>query len=511
MHYTFRRVLGKAVVAAVTFGLHATPILAQSTAGNGISGTTATLPERLSDSFAAIAKKVEPAVVSIENKGRLTAPISGASAGGDLPDDVMEYFRRQMPRRPSISVGSGFIIDKAGHIMTNAHVIIGASKLTVTLESGEEYPATVVGFDDETDLAVLHIDAAKDLPFVKFGNSDIARVGEWVLGIGSPFGLTRSVTAGIISQTRRETTSTSFFQKFIQTDAAINKGNSGGPLVNMDGEVIGIISQIATSTGDFNGVGFAFPSTEAAAVRDQILQNGKVRRGYLGAVLESVKPEYAKIYGLTETMGAIVIDVRSDRAGPTPAAIAGLKAGDVIVEFAGEHVQSAQDLIARVSSKAPGEAINLTYYREAGSGVERKTASLKLTERPPQRSAVSTSLDPTSVVIEPNPISRPFGLTLAEPTASATAKYKLEGLRGAIVTDVDLESYIADVRLSNGNAALVEGDLIQRVNREPVSDIASFIKVVKKLKKGDPVVMNVLYADPSANTPQLKIVQFTVQ
>ncbi|HKX82703.1 MAG TPA: trypsin-like peptidase domain-containing protein, partial [Pyrinomonadaceae bacterium] len=240
-------------------------------------------PEKLSVSFAGIAKKVEPAVVSIDAKGKMpeaAAPRSQAAPNDS--DDVMDFFRRQLPRRPSFSVGSGFLVDKAGYVITNAHVVDEAVKITVKLESGEELPARVVGSDDETDLAVLKIEANREFPFVKLGDSTKAEVGDWVLAIGSPFGLAKTVTAGIISQTNRQTAYSSAFQKFIQTDAAINRGNSGGPLVNMDGEVIGINSQIATTTGDYNGVGFALPSNEASYVYEQIVKSGKVKRGYLG-------------------------------------------------------------------------------------------------------------------------------------------------------------------------------------------------------------------------------------
>ena len=253
-------------------------------------------PEKLSKSFAEITKKVEPAVVSIDTK--VTSPQTTAKVSpspGEKDDDIMDFLRRQMAQRPVYGVGSGFIVDKSGYILTNAHVIAGASRITVKLDSGEEYPGTVLGSDDETDLAVVKIDAKKDLPFLTFGDSDKAEVGDWVLAIGSPFGLTKTVTAGIISQTRRETPYATAFQRFIQTDAAINRGNSGGPLVNMDGQVIGVNSQIATSTGDYNGVGFALPSREAENVYKQLSTTGKVRRGYLGVLLDSVKSEYAQV------------------------------------------------------------------------------------------------------------------------------------------------------------------------------------------------------------------------
>ena len=274
-----RRLTGGSNLLLV-FMIAAGTIIAPSQTNTGqVSGNAAVSPAQLSATFAEVAKKVEPAVVNIETKGRVAEPSakSDTTTPAD-PDDIMDFFRRQLPRRPIYAVGSGFIVDKGGLIITNNHVIEGAARITVKLDTDEEYPATVVGADDLSDLAVLKIEAGKELPFVKLGNSDTAQVGDWVLALGSPFGLSKSVTAGIISQTQRETPGGSPFQKFIQTDAAINKGNSGGPLVNMNGEVIGINSQIATSTGDSNGVGFAFPANEAAQVYKQLVANGMLER-----------------------------------------------------------------------------------------------------------------------------------------------------------------------------------------------------------------------------------------
>lgn len=479
---------------------------AQETPAKETSNVT---PQVLSDSFAAVAKLVEPAVVSIDTKGKVPdIATKGDNSPGDS-NDIMEFFRRQMSRRPVYAVGSGFIVDKSGYILTNLHVVEDAARITVKLDSGEEYQAKVVGTDDETDLAVLKIDAGRELPFVKLGNSDTARVGEWVLAIGSPFGLTRTVTAGIVSQVKRETPQGSAFQKFIQTDAAINKGNSGGPLVNMKGEVIGVNSQIATSTGDYNGVGFALPSNEASNVYQQILKNGKVRRGYLGVGLESVKPEFAKVYGLTDAGGAIVTELRDKLS---PAGRAGLQVGDVIVEFGGKKVDSAPDLISLVSSASPDEAISLVFIRENGNALERKTAELRLAERPIQnRPAGPVSerrkLGPESTKVPANP----FGLTLSDLTPSLAASYKLEGQKGVVVKDVNPESYIADVKISNGAEGFSEGDLIRRINRVAVTDLRTFNSIVSKLKPGDAVVMEVLSYSPSGRPPQLKVVQFTVQ
>ncbi|MFL6374640.1 MAG: trypsin-like peptidase domain-containing protein, partial [Pyrinomonadaceae bacterium] len=422
-------------------------------------------------------------------------------------DDIMDFLRRQMAQRPIYGVGSGFIVDRTGYILTNAHVIDGASRITVKLDSGEEFPATVLGSDDETDLAVLKIDAKKDLPFLKFGNSEKAEVGDWVLAIGSPFGLTKTVTAGIISQTRRETPYATAFQRFIQTDAAINRGNSGGPLVNMDGDVIGVNSQIATSTGDYNGVGFALPSHEAENVYKQISTTGKVRRGYLGVLLDSVKTEYAAIYGLKDAGGAIVTDVRDKRG---PAGAAGIEVGDVITEVNGQKVDSAQDLISKIATAGPDSSIAVGYFREVNGKMMPMNTTIKLGERPASRDSNDFN-QRRPLPVEPNKESKPFGLTLVEMTPALATTAKLDGQKGLLVKEISPTSFIADVRTSNGNAALSENDLIRKINRVAATDLRSFNEVVNKLKPGDPVVMEVVVYNPATGTPQLKIVQFTVQ
>ncbi len=462
--------------------------------------------DRAPRSFAEIAKMVEPAVVSIDTKGKGAQTVAKSDPGDS--DDPMDFFRRQLPQRPVYAVGSGFIIDKSGYIITNSHVIEDAARITVKLDDGEEFPATVVGVDgrEETDLAVLKIDAKRDLPFLKFGDSDKAEIGDWVLAIGSPFGLSKSVSAGIISQTRRETPYATVFQRFIQTDAAINPGNSGGPLVNMDGQVIGINSQIATSTGEYNGVGFALPSSEASYVYDQIVHNGKVRRGYLGMNLESVKPEYAKVYGLKDANGAIITEIRDKQS---PAALAGMLVGDVIVEFNGKPVESARDLITRVASTSPNETVSIGVMREVGTSMQPKTFSARLGERPVNDRASKDDGDRRPLRVsgaEP----RPFGLSLTELTPQLAERYKLGVQRGLLVKEINPASYIADVKNSLGIAALSEGDLIQRINRVTVTDLKSFNDIVSRLKPGDPVVLHVL-AYSQSRQPQLKIVQFTVK
>lgn len=473
------------VFAFLAFGTGLIPALAQNPT------------ERLSASFAQVAKKVESSVVNIDVKGR-------------IPEGTVRNRYDDETRRPSRSVGSGFIVDKVGYILTNYHVIDDASRITVRLQTNEEFTARVVGTDEETDLAVLKIEAGRDLPFLALGNSDRVEIGDWVLAIGSPFGLEQTVTAGIISQTKRETPYASAFQKFIQTDAAINRGNSGGPLVDMNGEVIGVNSQIATSTGDYNGIGFALPSNEANYVYRQILQNGRVRRGYLGVLLDSVKKEFAKVYGLTEPKGAIVTDVR-DRSGA--AAIAGLQMGDIIIEFNGAQVANAQDLIEKVAATSPDKEVNLTFLRENGTRLDRKTVLIKLSERPTANLITDTDT-PKKLPLEgtTQKTLQPFGLTLAEMPQQVAVLFKIEGQPGLVIREINPSSYLADLKTSNGvEPALTEGDVIQRINRVAVSDLRTFNEIAAKLKKGDAVVLHVLNFNRQTRGVTQRIVQFTVQ
>jgi serine protease Do len=498
------------VVSRAAFVLSMAVIIAVGNvhAQNGVADRS--LPERLSASFASVARSVEPAVVSIDAKSSIPQVVGKGTTAPSDTDDIMDLFRGQIPARPVYAVGSGFIIDPSGYIITNNHVIADAARIIVKLDSGEELPATVIGTDLETDLAVLKVSFQKPLPFVKLGDSDKTEVGDWVLALGSPFGLDKTVTAGIISQKGRETPYSTAFQKFIQTDAAINQGNSGGPLVNMDGEVIGVNSQIATAGGGSSGIGFALPSTETLSVYRQIVANGRVRRGYLGASLDSVKPEYAKIYGLKDAKGAIVTAVRDKLA---PAATGGLKPGDVIINFNGRAVENAVDLIGKVSGTAPDESVRIEYLREtsAAGNMELRSATLKLQERP-SAGRSSGNNDSRKLPIDKTKVdAKPFGLTLTELTPQIAAANKLEGKKGLFIKQVDPASYIADVRTSTGEPAVNSGALIQRINRTEVTDITSFSNFVSKLNPGDPVVLELLVYDPQLNSGEYKIVQFTVR
>ena len=470
-------------------------------------------PEALSASFVEIARRVESAVVNIDT-------VSQSEIGSDAEEDddadssslpnnpLMDMFRQRMQqrmRRPSRGVGSGFIVDPKGFILTNQHVVEGATRITVKLQTGEQLRGRVVGMDEETDIAVVKVDTARDLPSVRIGNSDDAQVGDWVLAIGSPFGLEQTVTAGIISTKQRQTQGATSFQRFLQTDAAINRGNSGGPLVNMRGEVIGVNSQIATTTGDYNGIGFALPANEARFVYDQLVAGGKVRRGYLGINLETVRGEFARVYELPEASGAIVADVREG-----PAVKAGIQADDIIIEFNGQKVTGSQDLINKVASTPVGQTINLTFLRDVNGKLERRTLSVAVGERPARPSELSDDTVPTTPQppatlkkITPSDSERPrLGLTLSELTPVLAREKNLRDVRGLIVTDIDPGGLVSDTELR-------ENMVIQRVNRTPVTTLADFERIINNLKIGDAIVLNVAY-ERSGRVYQT-IFQFTYQ
>jgi len=466
-------------------------------------------PDALSASFVEIARHVEPAVVNIDTLQATTdlAENDNEDKTDKTPGNPLyEMFRRQPPK-PMRGVGSGFIIDAKGYIVTNNHVIEDASRITVSLLSGERYRGNVIGVDHETDLALIKIEADHALPVMKFGDSNAVQVGDWVLAIGSPFGLDQTVTAGIISKKERDSQAFTSFQRFLQTDAAINRGNSGGPLVNMHGEVIGVNSQIATLNGDYNGIGFALPSNDAKYVCEQLLSNGKVKRGYLGVTLDSVKSEFARVYSLPDAHGAIIADIQNDRDGePTPAVKAGLHVNDIIVDFNGQPVQDAQDLIAKVAGTSVGQTVSLTFLRDVEGKLEKHSVSVALSERP-EFSTNDTTVATKAKSESAKSNSARLGLTLSELTPQLTADKRLSGVKGLYIKEVDPNGLAADVR----PAEVSVGEVITRINRVPVTSLAEFQRVIDSLKPGDAIVLNLSRFDRRADRVVQRIVQFTYE
>ncbi len=437
-------------------------------------------PVQLSSAFATISDRVEPAVVNISTtqivERRRAPQRRGTPQQQDPFQDFFDRFfdgQDNAPQQPERSLGSGVVVDKKGFILTNNHVIDRASKIQVKL-NGERtnYTAKVIGTDEETDLAIIKIEADHDLPTAKLGNSDAVKVGDWVLAFGSPFGLDATVTAGIVSAKDRANVGLQF-QRFIQTDAAINPGNSGGPLVNMAGEVIGINTAIYTMSRGFDGVGFAMPSNTAVGVYNQLAQHGKVTRGSIGiSFTEERSTNPVTLKELGAPYGIIIESVEPS----APAAKAGLQPGDVITEVNGQAVRSGTDLVNPIAQTPVGEKVRLTYVREK----QRHEVSVAVEDR--------SKIFPRGTAQNDQPgESGPgeFGLRVEELTPELNRRLGIEDKKGVIVTQVEPASFAEDLGFQSR-------DIIVEVNREPVAGIADYRRAVGKLKPGQSVMFKVM-------------------
>ena len=452
----------------------------------GFAGTTATpltVPEVIpsSSSFAAIVNRVEPAVVNIATTQVLERKQSRKrrSQPYDQDDPMQDFFDRFFdghdgPPQAERSLGSGVIVDKRGYILTNNHVVEQATKIQVQLNGDtNKYTAKIVGVDEDTDLAVIKIDAGKELMTAKLGNSDGVQVGDWVLAIGSPFGLQATVTAGIISAKDRGGIGHQF-QRFLQTDAAINPGNSGGPLVDLAGEVIGINTAIITGSRGYEGVGFALPSTTAINVYDQIIKQGRVTRGSIGVSFqEELSTNAITLKSLGAPYGVVIEGVEPG----SPAEKAGLKGGDVITSVNGKAIKTGNDLVNPIATAPIGSKVKLTYIRDRA-----------------QKEATATVEDRTRVF--PNAAGRlgdqpgetappEFGLHVEELTPDRGHRIGMEGQKGVLVTEVDPATFADDL-------GFTRGDVIAEVNREAVHSVSDYRKAVSKLKAREEVVFKVL-------------------
>jgi serine protease Do len=451
-------------------------------------GTPLAVPDAIpsSNSFASIVNRVEPAVVNISTtqvmEKKPSAKKRRAPQQDDQQDDPMQdFFDRffdgkggDAPPAAERSLGSGVIVDKRGFILTNNHVVDQATKIQVQL-NGEttKYTAKVVGVDEETDLAVIKVDAGKDLPTAKLGNSEGVQVGDWVLAIGSPFGLQATVTAGIISAKDRGGVGRQF-QKFLQTDAAINPGNSGGPLVDMAGEVIGVNTAIITGSRGYEGVGFALPSTVAINVYNQIVSNGRVTRGSIGVSFqEDLGTNAITLKSLGAPHGVVIMSVEPG----SPAEKAGLKGGDVITSVNGTPVKSGNDLVNPIAQAPIGSKVKLNYVHDGQT--KETTATVEDRTRVFPNSAGRMNLQPD----ESTPAE--FGLRVDSLTPERASRVGMEGQKGVLVTDVEPASFADDL-------GFARGDVIAEVNRQPVGSVADYKSAVTKLKPGQNVVFKVL-------------------
>ena len=432
--------------------------------------------------FSPLVDAVGPSVVNIRTMEKVTRQGVEFQGFPGMDPDMLEFFRRfglpvpSMPpqQRPGpqgneggddgesqpSGVGSGFILSSDGYIMTNAHVVEGASEVMVTLADKREFKAKIVGADKRTDVAVVKIDA-KGLPAVKIGDVNRLKVGEWVMAIGSPFGLENTVTAGIVSAKQRDTGD---YLPFIQTDVAINPGNSGGPLINMRGEVVGINSQIYSRSGGFMGISFAIPMDEAIRVSDQLRATGKVSRGRIGVQIGPVDKEVAESIGLGSATGVLVSAVEPD----SPAAKAGLQAGDVIVQFNGTKIDKVSDLPRLVGNTKPGSKVSLTIFRRG----KQQQLAITVADVPADESQLAQASEASGATAN----AKTLGLRVTDLTA---AQKKALGVRGGV--------QVAEASGPAARAGMRPGDVVLAIANTEVASVKDFEAALAKADQSKPV------------------------
>ncbi len=431
---------------------------------NKISKETVEILIRVGQATAEIVDAVKPAVVNIATTRTIK------TQGGFDPFFDDPFFRRffgdrfKAPKeRKSSGLGSGVIVDPDGYILTANHVVQGSEEIKVTLSDKREFKGKIVGNDAMSDIAVIKIEA-KDLPVVKMGDSSKLRVGETVLAIGSPYGLSQTVTMGIVSAVGRANVGIADYEDFIQTDAAINPGNSGGALVNVRGELVGINTAIFSTSGGYQGIGFAVPTSMAKAVMDSLISKGKVVRGWIGVAIQNLTPELAKQFNLSDEKGVLIGDVVEDG----PADKAGLQRGDVIIEFDGKKIEDPNQLRNKVAVIEPGHEIEVKIIRE-GTTIIKKIIIGELPSEihKPSKGEYDNSLSGVAVQnITPELIER-----LLLPSK----------IYGVIVEDIDEESPAFGI--------LKEGDIILEINRQKITNVKEFDKVVSKIKSGSEILL----------------------
>jgi len=453
--------------AGLVFALVAGPVAAQ----------TRTLPD-----FTDLVEQVGPSVVNIRTTEKVQPRASQVNPG---EEEMLEFFRRfglpapNMPRpgprqrtpqqdeqqrEQPRGVGSGFVLTSDGLIMTNAHVVEGAEDVIVTLTDKREFKAKIIGSDKRSDVALVKIDAS-GLPAVRTGDVNRLKVGEWVMAIGSPFGLENSVTAGIVSAKQRDTGE---FLPFIQTDVAINPGNSGGPLINMRGEVVGINSQIYSRSGGFMGISFSIPIDEAIRVSDQLRSQGRVSRGRIGVTIDQVSKEVAESLGLGKSTGALV---KAVEAG-APADKAGVEPGDVILKFDGRVIEKSMDLPRFVGATKPGTRSALTVLRK-GATRELQVTIAEIESEKTEAKAVTSA--PKA---KPSTVAQAYGLTVSELTDSQRKELKIKaGVAVEAVTD------------AAARAGLAEGDIILQLDSTEVASVKDVEAILAKHDKAKPLVV----------------------
>jgi serine protease Do len=491
-YFRLRNPVGRAGLAILTAAAIAWPAFSSPAAARG--------PEGIAD----VAEQVIDAVVNVSTKQSVDLRNGGAMPqlppGSPFEEFFEEFFKNKRgqpgqngqngqnnqtptPRRVN-SLGSGFIVDAAGLVVTNNHVIADADEVNVILNDGTTLKAEVVGRDQRTDLALLRVKPTTPLKAVKFGDSEKLRLGEWVIAIGNPFSLGGTVTAGIVSARNRDIQSGPY-DNYIQTDAAINRGNSGGPLFNMNGEVIGVNTAIISPSGGSIGIGFAVPSKTALPVIDQLREFKEVRRGWLGVRIQQVSDEIAESLSVKPARGALVAGI--DEKGP--AKPAGIEPGDVIVKFDGKDVKEMRDLPRIVADTPVGKDVDVVVIRKGK--VETKTVKLGRLEDEKKQASVSDKKDGTP---EEKPVvKKALGLDLANLTDDLRKKHNIKDkVKGVVITGVDPNSPAAEKRLAPGM-------VIAEVQQQPVSSAAELQQRVEKLKKDGKKAAVLLVVSPDGD------------
>jgi serine protease Do len=470
--------LGIGILIGTLISGHAQATRGQ-TSTSGASLLVVPDPVTLSTSFSTISKRLGPSVVNISTTQVIEKPKGESKKPKDFGDPFQDFFDRffdSPDNSPDAerSLGSGVIVDKKGFILTNDHVIDQATKIQVALDGDPtKYNGRVVGFDKETDLAVVKIEADHDLPIAKLGNSDGVQVGDWVLALGSPFGLNSTVTAGIISAKDRSNVGHQF-QRFIQTDAAINPGNSGGPLVNMAGEVIGINTAIYTGSRGFEGVGFALPSTTVIRVYNDLITKGKVTRGSIGITFQEDRSNNPVL--LKELGAPYGIVVEAIEPG-SPAEKVGLQPGDVITDINGQPVHTGADLVNPIADTPIGDSVQVRYIRNK----QPKEVALVVADR-------SKIFPQTAQTAEDQPDQQDtpgqFGLHVEDLTPDLAHKLGMGKTTGVVVTEVEPATFAEDIDFTRG-------DVIVEINHVPVANMTDYRAQMAKLHPGEDVLFKV--------------------
>jgi serine protease Do len=438
-------------------------------------------------SFADLVERVSPAVVTITSE---TTTTEGDVDADNIPAPFRDFFNQfnngQKPQQPhrALSAGSGFIIDKAGYVVTNNHVVDASKKITVKLPDGRSFTAKLIGTDAATDVALLKITSEKPLPTVEFGDDKKLRVGDWVVAVGNPFGLSNSVTAGIVSSLGRNIESSQQYTNFIQIDAPINRGNSGGPTFDLRGQVIGMNSMIFSPSGGSVGIGFAIPASLIHEVVDQLKAHGRVTRGYLGVNIQSVTPEIASTLGIKDNKGAMVAEV----VAGGPASKAGFEQGDIVTAINGQAVDDATDLTRKVATVPTGQVATFNVSRQG------KPLQLKVTigTRPDAQQLASNA--PNNGSLAPSSANAAgLGLSSLTPEAKKNFNIAENVVVGAVITKVDPDSDAAD-------KGLQPGDVVLRVGNRVVRSPADFQTGVAEAKKGGRTSVLLLVAHSQGGT-----------